>query len=776
MARLKPHFIFGVTAALLTYLVTMGGTYNGMLTPDVREFSVFLVAVTVGGWLIWRTARGWVWRATPLDAAILVWIAAFAVSLAANNESWRRIVIGLWFAFAYVGVWFLLNDLLANHALTRDHLIDALLIAGLVVLAVGFYQVREWLLAKLPLVVSGDIDFELPRPVSTLSNANTLACFLILLVPFALGRVVTWRGRLRLAMIVYSLAALLLLFLTFSRGAWAALLAAIIAQIALVLAARGLIGPAQWRAWWARRSRSTRQGLIGAGVLALVAVMVIAIIVARSFGQNGRSLSLRTSIYGAAWTLFTEKPLTGYGLFTFGAGLARVQSMPPQSPHSHAHDVPLLVASELGLIGLAALTVTVVMAYRSFRRNWLASSARDYLPLASAGAAVIAFALHQLVDVPAMTPAIALTAIIALALAIFPVAVPLPSSRWRARTQGGALVAFWIALLAAAVWSCIQYARYNDAIWYGMSSGDFAGAAARLTPVVDADPALAVNYLERGYFYGLAVNAGDDDVLDRAIADYRRFTSIEPTYAFGWANLGVLEWESDQNEQGIGALAHAVDLAPDAWPLSYLLGQYHEVLDDESLALAAYRRALDAQPDVQLLPGWSDSPIRLTASADVQPHELGRLLQLIDAGDMNAARDLWATRPTWPGQPTPAEGFIFQVMFDIDGGTFDKADAALREAVDGAEVRSDEAWINVGRARLAYARGDMEGAEQAVADAQAALTLGPNDVDYDQGVNIIYVQYIRSAVPRLFLPQAHFPSSFPSALYVVDMTARLIEP
>jgi hypothetical protein len=143
---------------------------------------------------------------------------------------------------------------------------------------------------------------------------------------------------------------------------------------------------------------------------------------------------------------------------------------------------------------------------------------------------------------------------------------------------------------------------------------------------------------------------------------------------------------------------------------------------------------------------------------------------------MDAARELWDRHRYWIGPPTPTEAIIFQLIFDIEDGKLDSADSALREATDAAEVRSDQAWIAVGRARVAYARGDLEGAEQGVADAQKALTLGPNDVDYDQGANILYVQYIRSAAQRLFLPQVHYPPSFPSAFYVVDMTARLIEP
>ena len=79
------------------------------------------------------------------------------------------------------------------------------------------------------------------------------------------------------------------------------------------------------------------------GAAALVVALAL---VAESFGIAGRTLELRTWIYDTAIQLFDERPLTGHGLFTFGAGLSRLNSLPPLEPHSHAHDVILHVAAE----------------------------------------------------------------------------------------------------------------------------------------------------------------------------------------------------------------------------------------------------------------------------------------------------------------------------------------------------------------------------------------------------------------------------------------------
>jgi len=79
----------------------------------------------------------------------------------------------------------------------------------------------------------------------------------------------------------------------------------------------------------------------------------------------GRALLLRTATQAPAllarqefWPVavaaFQASPLWGRGPGTFPSEFMRANSVPPQRPFLHAHSVPLNLAAENGLIGLAA--------------------------------------------------------------------------------------------------------------------------------------------------------------------------------------------------------------------------------------------------------------------------------------------------------------------------------------------------------------------------------------------------------------------------------------
>ena len=74
---------------LIVYTVLLGATYAGILDAQLRLLNVILVGVVLVVWL-WSRRR-WQWHRTPLDAAILLWITGFALSLITNLDSWRRI-------------------------------------------------------------------------------------------------------------------------------------------------------------------------------------------------------------------------------------------------------------------------------------------------------------------------------------------------------------------------------------------------------------------------------------------------------------------------------------------------------------------------------------------------------------------------------------------------------------------------------------------------------------------------------------------------------------
>lgn len=91
----------------------------------------------------------------------------------------------------------------------------------------------------------------------------------------------------------------------------------------------------------------------------------------------------RLDAWQAAFQMFKEHPLGGVGQGTFVAEFAPVKRTliedgvtffkkhrPTQAHFDSAHNEFLEVAAELGLLGLLALTVTLVVLFRQLRRRW----------------------------------------------------------------------------------------------------------------------------------------------------------------------------------------------------------------------------------------------------------------------------------------------------------------------------------------------------------------------------------------------------------------------
>ncbi|MBE2271618.1 MAG: O-antigen ligase family protein, partial [Anaerolinea sp.] len=323
---------------LIVYLLTVGATFTGIVEPPLRLLTTLILGVCVLLWLTGR--RGQVWSVPPLAGVILVWIAAVALSLIGNLDSARRILIGVWFAGAYTGAWFALHDLLATGRLRRADLINALLIAGGLIAISGYVE--------FIVVYFQRADFV--RPGGLMGNPNSLAALLVIAIPFALSRIAAARSVLRVVMAIYTLAALALLGLTFSRGGWLGILP--------TLTYTAYLAYLWLRRTWGRFSLLVRLAVIGSGLLGALVIAVSALVLIDSFGDATRSVDLRTWIYATAVRAFAAQPITGSGLFTFGADLARYNSMPFYEPHNHAHNAVLHVAAELGVVGLIALALT----------------------------------------------------------------------------------------------------------------------------------------------------------------------------------------------------------------------------------------------------------------------------------------------------------------------------------------------------------------------------------------------------------------------------------
>lgn len=547
LGRWLPRILLGVFYA---YMVAIAATYNGILDVGQRLNGICFLGIFAVFWLLARWRRGWKWHADPLDVAMVAWIGAFGLSFLTNIEDWRRIAIGLWFMAAYIAGYYALSDTLANKGMSRWALLDALLIGGLVVVFTGWLQIFNSLQA------GGGV----PRPVGTLGNPNTLAAALVAFLPIALVRAAQSKAKVpKIVLMAYCLLMLALLVTTFSRGGW-------------IGAAAGLIFCGLWllysRGWTVHRARVTYQHLssgrkalvVMAGLAALAALVGGAVFIVYSLGFSGRTADLRTFIYETAIQMFIEKPIVGYGVFTFGAGLARLNPTPPTAPHSHAHNLPLHIGAELGLVGLAALALMVFLVYRAGRRNLRLSQTFEPDAAAAAGGAVIAMSVHHLFDLPAMNPAVMITGLMVLAALVVPAPASAALSR-RGWARGALLIVTGGALFGLALTAAIRYRDYWWALSDNVNAGNWVGVADALDRVAEGDPDFAPYYQQQGLALSIAAMQGDATAVPRAISAFERFVQLSPQYASGWASLAALYAQAGQIDEAATALQHLAALS-----------------------------------------------------------------------------------------------------------------------------------------------------------------------------------------------------------------------
>jgi O-antigen ligase len=104
-----------------------------------------------------------------------------------------------------------------------------------------------------------------------------------------------------------------------------------------------------------------------------------------------QATSGRSDLLSGGFDLFTARPVLGWGSGAFAREYERHKEEPSARAVSASHTIPLTVAAEQGIVGLAAYLALLVVAFRVLLRR-----ARDSLPRAAVGAAFAALVLHTL--------------------------------------------------------------------------------------------------------------------------------------------------------------------------------------------------------------------------------------------------------------------------------------------------------------------------------------------------------------------------------------------
>jgi len=762
-----------VLAVLFIYAALGGALMPGMLTPRYQMVSMLLFGLSALGWAFVRIRRRWQWQATVLDGVVILWLVAIGLSLGANLDVWRRIVIGLWYTGLYICVWYLLQDTMLNRWLKRDTLVDTVLLTGLILMIPALLQLRDVLPAVLTIVRTPDVAapplFDLLRVSGMLDNPNRLAPVLVVLIPLALSRLwIASAAKNRLWQIIwalYVLLAMLLLVSTGSRGGWLSGMAAVLTFGALHIVRLNLFSVRRLRAWWSARSGAVRAltailGMLAVLIVVGVTLVIVQLTILRTIVQGSDQ---RGQIYSIAFQLFKEKPITGSGLFTFGRGLIRLESMPPDQIHSHAHSLPLTVAAELGGVGILVLAITVIVILLAMRRVWRRSPEERVL-LAGAIASCIGFGVAHCFDFAGLTALVALAGLMALIIAITPPPIPPAEKRPQPRQLAPVFVGVAvIVLLVAGAVNNVAYARYAAAL--EPNAGD---VVAGIQSAIDADPAMPPYYWVRGFILGVLASTKDTNSAATAMSavyDFQRFLSIEPEFAPAWANLGAVYWQIGQRDQAVQAMTRAAQAAPHSALMFYNLGNYQELNGDEAGARRSYTQMLTLSPEMSVSPVWAQTPFRKAFIASYQVAVTGTMhptLTALLSGQKDRAASVWANASTV--ERASQTGRILNVILDAVNNQRDRLpadiDALRRQAQASLNTGTLLAengttyipWAHLAFAYAAFYSGDIETARSEWQAAQQAVPADP-----PLPMDIARAQFLVKDVSQYMLPQLYAP-------------------
>jgi len=518
-------------------------TFNGILQPDTRLLGVYLLGALTLAWTIAALFQRKYASTNALDAAVILWITAFSVSTITNQGDLDRISIGIWFVLLYMCVYYAVCGGLARGWWTRATVLDALLVVGAV--ALFFSGAQVYVGAGLP--------------VSFLGNTNAFGLLVVIIIPLALERALRGKRLTRPVMTLYAAAAVILLVRSGSRGALLGGIAAIAAWIAVTAYSNRAAIVRMWRGW---RAGTRRVLLIGGGGLLTIAAVVGGVWFARSFSVGGRTLDLRTWIYSTAIAVFAEQPIAGAGLFTFGGELMARNSTPYHEPHSHAHNLILHVAAELGLIGLIALALTGVIIARALWRT-LRSPERsgERAAMLALGAALVGVGVHTLFDMPLMMPTLMLMTVIALAGVTAPSSEPRETVNRTMTMRRFVVPVVAVVLAISALVNAVVYrssiAALIDAVSLVETGWRVGGWQLSVTEVGAAAEVDPVMYVQLGMVWALVQeHAG-------AAEAYARAVEAAPHDAILWINLAATRLAAGDKAGALTAGETAIALAPD---------------------------------------------------------------------------------------------------------------------------------------------------------------------------------------------------------------------
>lgn len=383
--------------ALVAPLAIMPGGWDAANLPQS-------VAIDVGACAI---AAGALWsRSVPAPAfpawgvsllTLLVWA---SLSLAWAIDAYEGAAALLHLTSCALVAW--LATGLLRRVEERQVVAHALLLAGTLVAVLGLSQRFlgvDWVPQGIP-------------PSATFVNKNVAAQFVLAVLPFSLA--LAAGGRRRLAVCAAMLASLYL-FVTFTRSAWLALGAQILAAVVLlvprpmppVVRRRLALGGASSALILAAFMSLTPPGRSASAHLLAPLRLLQGETQSADSSMSALSVKARLAVWANTLAMVRDHPLTGVGLGQHRLHYPRYARALAVDPHfgerfqlDFVHDDPLQLLAELGLVGLGLALWLLVCAWRAVRAAMLNGAADERVLAVSVGLSALGLGVDSLFSFP----------------------------------------------------------------------------------------------------------------------------------------------------------------------------------------------------------------------------------------------------------------------------------------------------------------------------------------------------------------------------------------
>ncbi|OUL37201.1 putative bicarbonate transporter, IctB family [Nostoc sp. T09] len=325
-----------------------------------------LLAACVGFWLLLtlsdETAPTNASSFTPIHLLVLLYWAIAAVATAFSPVK-KAALNDLVTLTLYLLLFALCARVLRSSRL-RSWLITLYLHVSLIV---SVYGLRQWFFGATALATWVDPESPLAkttRVYSYLGNPNLLAGYLLPAVIFSLVAIFAWQSWFKKAL---ALTALIVnsacLVLTFSRGGWIGLVAAVLTVMALLIYWWSVQMPPFWRTW---SLPIILGGLIGVLLLAVIFIEPVRLRVLSIFAdRQDSSNNFRRNVWDAVFDMIRDRPILGIGPGHNAFNKIYPLYQRPRYSALSAYSILLEIAVETGFIGLACFLWLIIVTFNT---------------------------------------------------------------------------------------------------------------------------------------------------------------------------------------------------------------------------------------------------------------------------------------------------------------------------------------------------------------------------------------------------------------------------